>query len=222
MNKSTSNSKDIFGISELKDKIKRTDDEFSWCPTNPDENTRTYESERLSIQKELKTYEKWEKVPKCQESLIKKVLEVLLRKSMISNKDEPNFRMCVSWKFIIKWKLLIGSIGRSWRKGRRRWARWRFSGTSWKMRDWILLESLGRIKQGEFQRGNNSGIQVANEILVDGKIPFYDLNFMKGKIGDDAKRLYKMKVNWYWQQSYCWNHLRLIPNLQDWWMKRSS
>ena len=65
------------------------------------------------------------------------------------------------------------------------------------MRDWILLESLGRIKQGEFQRRNNSGIQAANEILVDGKIPFYDLNFMKGKIDDDAKRLYKMKVNLY-------------------------
>ena len=57
-----------------------------------------------------------------------------------------------------------------------------------------ILEGLQKIQNGELQRKNTSSLNAANEILVDGKVPYHDLTFMKGKIDDDAKRLYKMKV----------------------------
>ena len=242
----TSSSRDIFGISVLKDKIKRTDDEFeelktqafgrSYKPSydekkynnfsdfkskmfvppsqedqdmkellevlnNPNEKTRTYESERLLIQKELKTYEK--KFLNVKEVELKKGLEGLLKQrddlreremSLISEiarfkeiyYQSENLRLegdRIDRKFLEERKMKVGTL--------------KIFRNKLENERLYILESLGRIKQGEFQRRNNSGIQAANEILVDGKIPFYDLNFMKGKIDDDAKRLYKMKVNLY-------------------------
>ena len=167
--------------------------------TNPEEKNRTFESERLLIQKELKNYDK--KILNVKEVQLKKGLENLLKQrddvreregNLISEivrfkevyYQSENMRLegdRIDKKFLEERKLKVGTL--------------KIFKNKVENERLYILEALNKIKNGELVRKNTSGIQAANEILVDGIVPYHDINFMKGKIEDDAKKIYKMKVN---------------------------
>jgi len=165
---------------------------------NPESHARNYESERLLIQRELKNYEK--KILNVKEVEFKRALENLLRERDGLKEREESLRVEVlrfrdvyyqsenmrlegdkiDQKFLEERKMKVQTL--------------KIFKNKLENERLYILDSLQKIQQGEFQRKNISGLKAANEILIDGKVPYHDLTFMKGKIEDDAKRLYNMKV----------------------------
>lgn len=165
---------------------------------NPNEKTREYESECMMLQKELKKYDR--KFLNVKDFDYKKTLENLIKQrddlkereeSLISEifrfrdvfyKSE-NMRLegnKIDQKFLDDRKMKIHTL--------------KLFKNKLENERLQILETLQKIQTGELQRKNNTGIQAANEILVDGNVPYNDIIFMKGKIEDDAKKLYIMKV----------------------------
>ena len=165
---------------------------------NPESHARTYESERILIQRELKNYEK--KMLNVKEVEFKRALENLLRERDGLKEREDSLRIEVlrfrdvyyqsenmrlegdkiDQKFLEERKMKVQTL--------------KIFKNKLENERLYILDSLQKIQQGELQRKNTSSLKAANEILIDGKVPYHDLTFMKGKIEDDAKRLYRMKV----------------------------
>lgn len=163
-----------------------------------DSRARTYESEKLLILRELRNYEK--KFMNVRDIEFKRALEGLVkqrddlkeREDSLYNEimrfkeifyESENMRLegdRINSKFLDERKAKVQTL----KIFRNRLENDRL----------YILEALQKIQAGELTRRNDQGIRAANEILVDGKVPFHDVTFMKGKIQDDAKKLYLMKV----------------------------
>ncbi len=165
----------------------------------PKEKIREYESEHMMLQKELKNYDR--KFLNVKDLDYKKTLENLIKQrddlreredSLISEiarfrdvyyKSE-NMRLegdKIDQKFLEDRKMKIHTL--------------KVFKNKLENERLYILDTLQKIQTGELPRKNTSGIQAANEILVDGNVPYHDIIFMKGKIEDDAKKLYVMKVD---------------------------
>lgn len=164
----------------------------------PNARARTYETEKLLIQRELKNYEK--KFLNVRELELKKSLEELIKqRDDLKEREDSLFNEILRFKNVFyeseNMRLEGDRINSKFLEERKTKVQTlKIFRNKLENERLTILDKLQRIQSGEIERKNDIGIRAAHEILVDGKVPYHDTTFMKGKIQDDAKRLYIMKV----------------------------